>query len=92
MKIRHGFVSNSSSSSFTIPLDKLTAKQLLEIQNHLEVAENRWPGQFSCDPHNGWSIYVGLDQVSGDTDMDNFSMREFLVRIGAPDTVISWGG
>ena len=91
MKTRAGFVSNSSSSSFTIPLAKLTAKQLVDIQNHLEVAAERWPGQFDCAPDNRWMGGTGPEEVSGYTSMDNFSMRRFLNQIGVPDSAIIWG-
>lgn len=39
MKIRTGFVSNSSSSSFVIKKDKLTRDQIYMIQNHIAVAK-----------------------------------------------------
>ena len=37
MKIRQGFVSNSSSSSFVINLADITAKQKQQIENHAEI-------------------------------------------------------
>ena len=39
MKIRTGFVSNSSASSFIILLDKLTDKQKQMIYNHIEIGQ-----------------------------------------------------
>lgn len=38
MKIRNGFVSNSSSSSFVVKKASLTAMQIEAIHNHIEVA------------------------------------------------------
>ena len=40
MKIRDGFVSNSSSSSFTIEKEHLTDKQIDSIINHIDVAND----------------------------------------------------
>ena len=44
MKIRIGFVSNSSSASFCIPAYKLTEKQIDKIRNHFAYAKEqvRW--------------------------------------------------
>ena len=38
MKIRNGFVSNSSSASFVIDLTKTTPEQLKMIKNHIKAA------------------------------------------------------
>ena len=79
MKARNGFVSNSSSSSFVIPLIKITAKQLVDIKNHSEHTD--------CP----WSITVTAHTVEGYTDMDNFDMREFLENIGIDENIVKWG-
>lgn len=39
MKLRTGFVTNSSSSSFTIAKSNLTADQIDKIKNHIEAAK-----------------------------------------------------
>ena len=39
MKIRNGFVSNSSASSFIIPLDKITDEQKQMIYNHISIGQ-----------------------------------------------------
>jgi|688.fasta_scaffold37874_8 hypothetical protein len=79
MKIRIGFVSNSSSSSFVIPLIKITAKQLVDIVNHSDHTND-----------NPWTITVTTHTVEGYTSMDNFDMREFLVNIGVEEDIVNW--
>ncbi len=83
MKIRTGFVSNSSSSSFSIQLDDLSARQLQKIQDHhKEISED------SMD--NAWAITVG-SVVHGSTFMDNFDMRDYLENIGIDMDKVEWG-
>jgi hypothetical protein len=90
MKVRNGFVSNSSSSSFIISLGYITARQLTKIENHIEEGQRL---EIDCaDLDNRWSISVGDRTVEGRTSMDNFSMRDFLRQIGVPDDVIEWEG
>jgi hypothetical protein len=91
MKRRHGFVSNSSSSSFVIGLSKLTADQVFKIERHIETAnldnfdEIEWK-TIDCK----WSIEVTEDFVRGDTWMDNFDMHAFLKRIGVNMDDVRW--
>lgn len=79
MKLRSGFVSNSSSSSFLISLRDLTALQLVKLQQHTEVAGD-----------DAWTLTVGPDSVRGSTDMDNFDMCWFLSELGIDDSKIEW--
>lgn len=79
MKIRLGFVSNSSSSSFVIDLRDLTAVQIEQIKNH--ETEGRKLDMDYCD--SPWVIEVTSDRwLEGWTDMNNFDMMDFLGRIG----------
>ena len=80
MKIRIGFVSNSSSSSFVIKLEDLTGKQVSLIRNHIFLAKD--------DP---WTITETKETISGFTSMDNFDMRNYLSEIGIKDKDIDWG-
>jgi hypothetical protein len=88
MKIRQGFVSNSSSSSFTIPLKDISAWQLQMIEKHSEIA--RALGGY--DYEDAWDINIEGAVVSGRTFMDNFDMHHFLINVvGVPEDLISWG-
>lgn len=93
MKTRAGFVSNSSSSSFVLKTDDLTDKQVNMIWNHIEFAQKIMSRILESDderPHFG-SYYDGRDawiitedegEIRGYTNMDNFSMMDFLSYIG----------
>lgn len=83
MKIRDGFVSNSSSSSFLIKKKKLTESQKLMIYNHISCAEDL--GMYVGEGNN-WDVEEreidGEVYISLFTWMDNFDMYEFLKKIG----------
>ena len=82
MKTRSGFVSNSSSASFVIGLDKITAKQLDRLMNYDNEAEAR--------QGDGWGITKEDDCVRGWTIMDNGDMDEFMEEIGIDRKVVAW--
>lgn len=88
MRLRIGFVSNSSSSSFVIVREFVNDLQVEQIKNHIEVSKQldkipgAWKGEFDNDPGDAWDIRVDDDFVSGSTLMDNFDMYAFLVSIG----------
>jgi hypothetical protein len=86
MKNRHGFVSNSSSSSFVIRKEDISEKQIRMISNHVEESEDMLD-MYSDD---GWGIEEDEFIIKGSTSMDNFDMSEFLNRIGVPNSVIKW--
>jgi hypothetical protein len=87
MKLRTGFVSNSSSSSFVIPLDSLTGKQVKQIVSHQIKGKKMGIRYAKTDP---WTIEVTDTEVRGSTWMDNFDMEKFLRQIGVPDDIITW--
>ena len=81
MKVRRGFVSNSSSSSFLIPINALNYCQIKMIEEHYT----------ECDPSDVWKIEVNDKCVFGYTFMDNFDMRYFLPEIvKVEDKYIFW--
>jgi len=90
VKIRQGFVSNSSSSSFVIRLHKLTEEQILRILDPDYGSQN-------CGAEDGfpfiWSIAIDRDsdRIEGYTAMDNFSMYEYFEDIGVPNGIVEWG-
>lgn len=99
MKIRTGFVSNSSSASFIIHKEKdnygvhcmLTPEQIQLIHDHEDVCEKY---DLHCDSEDAWSVYEEDDCIKASTSMDNFDMEEFLKRINVPSCLIEveyWG-
>lgn len=74
MKIRSGFVSNSSSASFVANLDRLTEDQVDII--------------LAYDGEDGWSFSVDADKglITGYTIMDNGDLEEYLEKNGILNT------
>jgi len=86
MKVRIDFVTNSSSSSFTIQKGKLSEKQILAIINHSALGKMMGI-EYSSDK---WKIEVTDEIVSADTYMNNFDMGEFLDKIGVNRRLVEW--
>jgi cytochrome oxidase assembly protein ShyY1 len=79
MKIRTGFVSNSSSSSFVIMKSDITDYQEIMVKNYQKFAP-----LFGCDEYidDTWFIDDHEDRIELETSMDNFDMDEYLDKIG----------
>ena len=95
MKIRQGFVSNSSSSSFILKIKYLSLDQIYKIQNHTEEAGKIHPwtletfgghGSYNKFGYNeDWYVDLKEEFLYTWTSMDNFDMDLFLKEIGVPE-------
>lgn len=102
MKVRNGFVSNSSSSSFVLLKDSISNNQLdmiLNIEEWIEILikEDEENGsidnireKFEYYDSDPWSISDHGDYIFGETSMDNFNMEEYLNYIKVDNTYICW--
>ena len=84
MKVREGFVSNSSSSSFIIPIEKLTEEQLTAI------ITNDQTDQGELSDWDMWKIELKKDEIEGSSGMDNYDYEKFLSKIGIDKSIIKW--
>lgn len=71
---RFYLVSNSSSSSFIVPLHRLSGDQIDKILNHKELND--------LNDNDQWNVYIEGHKLVGSCFMDNFSMRSYMEEIG----------
>ena len=96
MKIRNGFVSNSSSSSFVVFKDALTSDQKEMIYDYMsyvgffiQLDENLKELFDYCDS-DPWQITEHEDYIFGETSMDNFSMSSYFDYIKLNQKYVCW--
>jgi len=78
LKIRNGFVSNSSSSSFIINDKDITFEQRMMLE-------------YACNfDITGWTFERTYGSTVGYTDMDNFDMSVYMEKIGIPIDKVRW--
>ena len=92
MKIRSGFVSNSSSASFVIGKYYLSSEQIDMINNHIEEGKKHpHLDNLDCESEDQWSIFEDDNTISGSVYMDTFDMETFLSKIvGIDKDKVKW--
>jgi hypothetical protein len=93
VKYRTGFVANSSSSSFTVPLSALTELQHRLIKRHIGAARlfgfNNG-GYPRFEKRDEWDIRVEGETLYGYTHLDNFNMQLWMQEMGIPMGLVKW--
>jgi len=89
-KIRNGFVSNSSSSSFIVSLDKLSGKDLSVILEYPK--RNGEPRKNDDYYYDSWDIEMDRDNgvLKGFTTMDNDDLDNYLRENNVSTKHFSW--
>jgi hypothetical protein len=79
VKIRAGFVSNSSSASFVLRKEFMTEEQVTQVIDYLtNVNEEHWNWDNKEETINGW------------TSMDNEYLTNFLKDINIGMKAVDW--
>jgi len=92
MKIRLGFVSNSSSASFVVALNKLNEEQLKKLLDYKNVSDCYDFDNPNCKYHDYWNITVDENKgvVVGYTSMDNGYLSNYLKDCNIPEEMFVW--
>jgi len=77
MKIRNGFVSNSSSASFVLANNNISESDFEAIKSVIRsyMSQDDFKRYGYSD---SWHIYMEDDTIKGDTVMNNECLEEFL--------------
>ena len=79
MKVRSGFVSNSSSSSFVIKISSITKDQLELLNLHNVLAGD-----------NAWDIQTYYGFIMGSSSSMIYDIKEYMKTIKISDECIMW--
>jgi hypothetical protein len=99
MKVRNGFVSNSSSASFVLSKTVLTWPAIPGgAEQNLPTEEQIHSVMFELPKLNGGDFHIGetKDFIIGYASMDNVHVEDYFKKIGIPfhlyqiDTNIGW--
>jgi len=90
MKIKMGFVSNSSSASYVIPKKILSEEQISQIKNHIEYAQEHFPQIAWAEKGQEWDIVEIDDNITACTGMNNFDIYDFFIAIGIKEDDITY--
>lgn len=90
MKIRTGFVSNSSSCSFSVRKDLITEVQAKALLNFCDFMAHH--PDFQLDPafdcwaneYDNWTVHESPEYICMFTVMDNIDMLYFCYKLGIP--------
>lgn len=95
MKVRNGFVSNSSSSSFVVRIDDINTDQLDKLFHHIDnidLLKNVISVEYLSllHKHDAWKLIRTQDFIIGETIQNNFPMDKFLKVIGIKESNVFW--
>lgn len=94
MKLRSGFVSNSSSASFILRMGNLTDEQVNTVEAKLDFSNDHpiIKQMFGSSlyhlklEHDSWDCTKGKGQLEGDTFMDNGELEEWFQELKIPES------
>jgi len=88
MKTRQGFVSNSSSASFIVSLEKITAKDALKLMDYDKLPADAMGREWK----DGWDIEVDFTKglIHGCAIMDNGDLSEYLIKENVNISLFVW--
>ncbi len=90
MKIRLGFVSNSSSACYVIPKKILSEEQISQIENHIEYSKEHFPQIPWAEKGQEWDIVETDEDITASTVMNNFDIYDFFIAIGIKEEDITY--